>query len=280
MPSRPITVMILLLWLGATAWLVQRDILPALGIGDITYEQTLASRAVETPVEWTIYRGDVEVGTVFFVLKPKPDSSYLLESQARVALPIAGMDNTNFELKSAIHVNPLKRLESFDVQLSLLGARTDARIEGQVVGSRTLRIRGQLLIGDREVMAREVELAVNPNLMVLDLFGQIDQIPGLRPGKTWRTRFVNPLQAMIGGALSLNESTDFIQHTVVSKEPLEWNEESVACYKVEHRYRQVATHSWVRMSDGKVLVQEVQFGGTKFRLVAKPPVAQAVGEDL
>lgn len=280
MPSRPIAVMIVMFWTASTAWLVKRDILPALGVGDFTFEQALASRAVEAPVEWTIYRGDDEVGSLFYSLKPDSDSSYDIESRARIALPIAGMNNSEFELKSAIHVNPLKRLDRFDVQLSLLGARTEVKIDGKVVGRRTLEVRGSLFVGDEEIMTREVELAVDPSVMILDVFGRIDELPGLRPGKTWRTRFVNPLRAMIGGALAPTESLDYIQHTVVATEPLAWNGQPVVCYKVEHRYQQVATHSWVRRTDGKVLVQEVEFGGMPFRLVAKPPPAQTASPDF
>jgi hypothetical protein len=107
-------------------------------------------------------------------------------------------------------------------------------------------------------------------MMILDLFGQLDRLPDLRQGKTWRTQFVNPMSALLTGTLAPATSVDAIEHRVVLTEEISWNGRLWSCYKVEHRYQKASTHSWARVADGKVLVQEVLFGGTPFRLVAEP----------
>lgn len=276
MPSRPASLVIILLWLVSTVWLIQRDILPALGVGEITYERALAARAVEEPVEWIVYRQEEEVGNLLFSVKPSSDSSCQLQSRARIRFPIPGFKESQFELTSAIHVNPLKRLDRFQVLLSLPGDRTEIQVDGNANPRGDLGVTARLLVDDKEVMKRDVAMSVDPEMMVLDVFGQIDRLPDLRPGKTWRTRFVNPLRAIVGGVLTTPlDSMDFVQNTVVGTETIEWNGEKPLCYKLEHRYQQVATHSWARVKDGKVLVQEVHFAGVPFRLVARPAAPEA-----
>ena len=277
MPSRPVAVVILLCWAASTIWLVQRDVLPSLGVGEITFERALAARAVEEPVEWTIYRGDEEVGSLLFLVKPAADGSCRLHSRGRIRSSLPGFREGPFEVVSEIDVDPLKRLQRLRVRLSLPADRTEVEVLGDANPNGRFALTARLLRDERDAMTpRKVELDVDPRMMVLDVFGQIDRLPDLRPGKTWTTQFVNPMRALAGGLLTPGASMDVVQNTVVDSEPIDWRGESALCYKVEHRHGPATTHSWARVKDGKVLVQEAYFAGERYRLVAQPP-ADAAG---
>jgi hypothetical protein len=268
MPSRTTCALIFLLWLFSTGWLISRDLLPSLGLGQITYERALASRAVEEPVDWTIFRDEEEVGHLFFSVHPKPNSTFELESRAHLRVPLTNDRPMIIDINSIIYVNPLKELDHFGVVVSLSGSNTEIHVDGEPKED-TLALGLTLRVGGQEQFKRSMQVPFNRRAMLLDVFGQLDRLPDLRPGKVWQTQFVNPLSSLVGGDLLPVRTMDSIQNTVVGIEEIEWSKEKVACYKVEHRYQQALTSSWARVSDGKVLVQEVMFGGDRYRLVAE-----------
>jgi hypothetical protein len=268
MPSRTTTGLILLLWVVSTAWLASRDLLPSLGIGQITYERALSTRAVDEPVEWKIFRNEETVGNVLFSLHPKPNGTFELETRANLRVPIMGDEPSLIDIKSIIYVNPLKELDHFGINLGLSASKTEIHINGAPKDEK-LDLTLALRIDGKEQFSRSMQIPFDKRAMVLDLFGQLDRLPDLRPGKTWRTQFVNPLASLVGGDLLPLRSMDSIQNTVVGMEEIDWEKERVSCYKVEHRYQHAVTSSWARVSDGKVLVQEVLFGGESYRLVAE-----------
>lgn len=270
MPSRPVSILIILFWLFSTAWLVERDLLPALGVGEITYDRALSARAVEEPVTWEIYRDKESVGTLFFAVEPKPDGRFHLTSRARIRVQVPPLDDTEFNVESVIIVDPLKRLERLSVLLTLPQSKTQFAIHGDV-HDQDLDAKLTLFVNDVEQFERDAHFNVDRETMVLDIFGQIDRLPGLYAGKTWRTKFINPVTAMLSGTLVSTSELDFIRHSVVDVETIDWHGRQVPCFKVEHRYQKAAPNSWARQPDGKVLVQEVLFGTTPFRLVADAP---------
>lgn len=269
MPSRLWCGFIIVFWLASTAWLVQRDVLPSLGLGQLTYDRALSARAVEEPVEWHIYREDKEVGNLFFAVDPRPQGDFELRSRAKIEVEIPPLEATEFYIKSTIFVDPLKRLDRLEVSLSLPQSGTEVTIDGHT-NDDELSVAIALMIAGKERFKRDLTFAVDRSVMMLDMLGQIDRLPDLYPGRTWRTRFINPVTALLTGTVAPSTSLDYIQHEVVETETIEWDEREWPCYKVEHRYQKAATHSWARVSDGKVLVQEVLFGGIPFRLVAEP----------
>lgn len=274
MPGRWTCALIIVFWIFATVRLVQRDVIPALGVGALTYDRVLSSRAVEEPVEWDIFRDKKNVGHLFFVVHPESDGTFQLQSRANFSVEIPGLEDSDFYLSSVIDVDPLKRLRRFVVILSLSQSSTEVRVEGNVEG-KELKVQMKLVIAGTEQLQREATFGVDPNAMMLDLFGQIDRLPDLRDGKTWRTRFINPMTVFLTGNLNTADGLDYIQHTVVGTEIIEWNHDIVKCYKIEHRYQRAVTYSWAR-PDGKVLVQEVVFSGVPFRLVAEPSLAEQI----
>lgn len=271
MPSRLACGLIMLLWLISTAWLIQRDVLPSLGLGELTYDRVLSARAVEEPVEWQILREATEVGSLFFAVDPKPDGTFELQSKARVRVALPALQENEFNIDSIIYVDPLKRLDRMRIILSLPQSNTEVHVDGKAEGD-TLAVSLSLLLAGKEQFRRDTTFAVERSVMVLDIMGQIDRLPDLRPGKTWRTRFINPLTMLLTSTVSTSNSLDYIEHRVVGVENVAWNEHDEACYKVEHRYQKAVTYSWARVRDGKVLVQEVLFGGVPFRLVAIPGI--------
>ncbi|MBY0585552.1 hypothetical protein K2X85_00130 [bacterium] len=281
MPSRTTCGLIFLFWLVSTAWLVSRDVLPSLGLGEVTYERALSSRAVEEPVEWKIFRDNEEVGNVFFTIHPQPDSTFELESRAHLRVRIVGDQPTPIDVLSKIYIDPLKQLDHFGIIMDLSSSRTELHVNG-VPKDSALRLTFTLRTHDQEQFKRTVDLPFDRQAMVLDVFGQLDRFPDLREGKVWHTQFINPLASLVGGGDLLPvRSVDRIQHRVVATEEIVWEKERVRCFKIEHRYQQAVTSSWARVSDGKVLVQEVLFGGESYRLVAersihdgRPPAAE------
>ena len=274
MPGRWTCALIIVFWIFATVRLIERDVIPALGVGALTYDRVLSARAVEEPVEWDIFREKKNIGHLFFVVHPESDGTFQLQSRANFSVEVPGLDETDFYLSSVIDIDPLKRLRRFVVILSLAQSSTEVRIEGNTVDGK-LAVEMKLFLGGKEQFRRDTSFAVEPNAMMLDLFGQIDRLPDLREGKTWRTRFINPMTVFLTGSVNTTDGLDYIQNTVIGTELIEWNDDVVKCFKIEHRYQRAVTYSWAR-PDGKVLIQEVVFSGVPFRLVAEPPLAEQI----
>lgn len=271
MPRVELRILIVAFWLIMTGGLVQRDLLPLFGIGELTYQRVLADRAVEEPVHWVLRLGEKKIGRVTTNVRPEENGSFVLLTRARLRGNLFQADadgaKTLIEVKSEFFVSGLGRLQRFALSAGFEGTTLRARVEGQVSGN-------ELVIRSLNVplLAGETRVAFDPESLLLDTLGPLDRLPDLRLNQTWITRTVNPVAVVLPTGPLFGQGPPFqvVRHRVVNTATVDWNEQSWRCYVVEHAYDNLTAHSWVRRSDGKVLRQEVPVGGLKLVIELDP----------
>lgn len=283
MPARWLTIAIPIFWLVMTGWLVQRDILPRMGFGDVTYQTVLVNRAVADPANWTLKIDGKSVGSLLTLVEPQENGSYHIIARGNLnsllSLTQGESDETavaeersalpDLQMRSRIFVSSLGRLEGFTVALGLGGIAKELQVEGNVTGAEL-----HLQASGLPVLEGETRLPIDPEAIVLDQFGPMNRLPGLSVGKTWTTRTVNPLAAFLAQSTWLGGSgnaLEVIHHTVEGVETTEWNGETWPCFVVHHEHKAATGKSWVRTSDGLVLRQEAPFGGSTIVFEQMPP---------
>lgn len=260
-------VAIVLFWLGMTAAVVRRDLLPRLGYGDLNYAAVLRGRAVDEQAYWTAFRDGQRVGQVITSVRPDSQGAYILSTQATVSTSLfttaPGAGSDSLQARSDFHVSPLGKLQRFSVYLSLVPSSVQIDVKGAVEG-RTL----ELSLKSPPIIDKNWTMTIDPEALVLDPFGPLDRLPGLRLGKSWTTRAVNPLSSgLLPGFLGSGSAIDVIEHRVVDVATLSWNEQDCLCYLVEHQHGKTVARTWARTSDFRVLKQEIPFGGVVLQFV-------------
>lgn len=288
MPGRWGQVGIVGFWLVMMGWLVWRDVLPRLGMGELRYRAVLADRAVAEPTNWRLLYGERRVGNLFSMVEPKPDGGYVLSTRGHLSgaelrpeddSPLSellraakvGADRMpDFEVRSQFKVTALGRLAEFSVAAGVRGLGIDLVVEGTVEGN-------ELVLESKGLsfLAGQTRLPFDSEAVVLDQFGPMDRIAGLSVGKVWTTRAVNPLAALLAprGWLGARGTTlDTMRHEVIGEETIVWNRTEWRCYVVEHEHpgSPVRAQSWVRIGDGKVLREEIPLGGDTISLEPEP----------
>lgn len=272
MPRFWFRVAIVVFWLGMTGALVRRDVLPRLGFGELSYPLVLANRAVEEPVHWNIFVNDKRVGSITTVIRPADDGSYDFNTRASVAGTLLGEDQHgsggNLIAQSEFHVSPLGRLRKFNLSVYLDGTTFGVDVRGAVDGN-SLHLVSK---GLAKLLDREVTVAIDPEILILDELGPLDRLPGLRPGKTWTTRIANPLSIFTSPSSIFSGPTlETVTHRVVGTDVLAWEGRPWPCYLVEQRRGDLVARTWATIESGKVLRQELPFGGYTLAIVLDSP---------
>jgi hypothetical protein len=259
-PSRWAQVVIVVFWLLMTGWLVRRDVLPLLGLGEMNFRQVVGDRAVEEPVQWNLYVNQRRIGAVTTNIAPRQDGGYTLSSRADIAADI--FDGRMHEelrpirVTTEMRINGMGRLERIDVSVRLDGFTNSLSISG-VVRQDQLLLRTHGLASDQEWT-----IPIDPESITLDIFNGLDYLPNLRTGKAWATRVVNPLRGLFpGGLFSADSPFEVVRNEVVGVEPIRLGERWQTCYVVEHRQPGAVGRTWVRTRDGRVLRQEIPLMG-------------------
>lgn len=274
MPNRSISALIVLFWLGTSAAILRRDVLPRLGYGEMTYRIMLADRAVEEPVHWNILLNEQRLGVVSTDVRPESDGSFALVAKGNVLLSPSG----NIEaalgrvvFRSEFRVSAVGRLQTFQVTLHVEETALRIQVLGQVHGNEL-----EITSSGMPMIANKIRLAIDPQALVLDQLGPVDRIPGLRPGKAWTTRVINPLSAVLSptNILGHGPSLDVVSHRVVGVDMITWNGRPRQCYLIEHRHGNQVARSWARVENGKILREEVPLAGVLVAIELDPAISK------
>lgn len=270
MPSRWAQLVIVLFWLTMTGWLLKRDVLPRLGFGELNYRGLLTDRAVEEPTHWVIELDEERVGAVLTIVRPVGDGSYLLISRSNISGKVVpwsqAFADSQLSVDSDFNISPLGKLEKFKMEVAVDGTELKFHVDGIVDGN-FLRVHTTAPGG----FDKEIQIPIDPELVMVDLFSPLDRIPDLRVGKTWTTRMIDPVKTLSSSLLGGGEpSITVVRHTVVGNRELEWGGQPWVCYLIESQHDNVASKTWVRVRDSKTLRQEVSDFGRKVAFELDP----------
>ncbi|MGL5096769.1 MAG: hypothetical protein ACRDD1_14335, partial [Planctomycetia bacterium] len=162
-------------WLFMTGLLVQRDVLPRLGIGEVDYRRVLAERAVEEPARWSISVDGKPSGSVTSFLRARQSGGYISTTRATFAsgllLPNSPYGKSTIILQFEIRVGPTGRLKRFRAEFAVEGSSLTAAAIGNVdEDGRNLKVTVEGVPG-----FTEFEVPFDPDAVFVDSFGSLDR---------------------------------------------------------------------------------------------------------
>jgi hypothetical protein len=261
MPSRFVSLAILVYWCVAAFCLLTWEVLPELSLGYPPDLRAIAAAGDSgKAVTWSIQiiddpkAPDVRrsIGAAVTASKRLPDGWFELSSRVNFDAGALAKGTTfgtrasvRLELVSVYRVDPSGNLRSFDLKVAPLNS------------SETLfKVNGRLKDGVMEVVSKgplpvlnqKLSFPYEPRSVVHDALGPLDRLPGLHLGQRWDTRVVNPFTGQV----------ELVRVEVRRRDLIHWNGEPVSAFEVVHHSGPITASTWVR-PDGVIIRQEVPF---------------------
>jgi len=278
MPSRFVSLAILIYWSIAAFCLLTWDILPELSLGyapdlrSITY----AGDSNE-PVRWSIQviddpkTPDIRrtIGSAVTGSSRRPHGWFELTSQVEFeaggllkGTPFGTRGNIRLEIDSVYRVDPSGNLQSFDMQVkSQDSVGTLVKVNGQLKGT-NMEIVSHGLV---PLLNKTWSFAYEPRSVVHDMLGPLDRLPGLHVGQRWETNVISPFTGQI----------DKVRVEVKRRGVINWDGNPENTFEVEHQMSPISMRTWVR-TDGVILRQEVPFPFVRLMLERQPDRSGAI----
>ncbi|MBV8487023.1 MAG: hypothetical protein JO161_01975, partial [Planctomycetaceae bacterium] len=255
MPSRLMSLVILVYWCVAAFLLLTWEILPELSLGYPPDLRAIASAGeAGKPVRFSIQVIDNPklpdirraVGEAIVASRRQPDGWYELSS--RLSFDAGGLlegkalgvkSGVRLEMASIYRVDTLGNLHSFDLKVTSRDAPEMLFI-----------VNGRLHGGVMEVVSKSPLPVLNqkfsfpyePRSVVQDALGPVDRLPGLHIGQRWDSRIISPFSGEV----------EKVRVEVRRRDLIHWNGEPVSALEVVQHAGPITTSTWVR-SDGLIL---------------------------
>jgi hypothetical protein len=272
MPSRFVSLVILVYWLIAAFCLFAWDVIPELGSG---YPPDLRAIALagdsSRSVRWNIQVIDDPrfpdvrrvVGEALTGSSRRPDGWFELTS--KVAIDAGGLlggtvltrSSIRLDIASRYLIQPSGNLHSFTLDVrSAESPETLIQVKGQLKGKH-MEIVSQ---GPVEMLNKRMEIDYAPRGVVQDVLGPLDRLPGLRLGQRWESQMVNPFTGQVSP----------VRVEVARRGMINWNGNPVTTFEVVQNMAPLVTmRTWVGL-DGVILRQEVPFPFVRLVLERRP----------
>jgi hypothetical protein len=273
MPSRFVSLAILIYWSIAAFWLLTRDVLPELSLG---YAPDLRSIALagdsNEPARWRIQviddpkTPDIRrtIGAAITGSSRRSDGWFELTSHVEFeaggllkGTPFGTSASFQLEIESLYRVDPSGNLQSFDMQ-----------VKSQDSPGALVTVKGQLKGARMEIVSRGPVALLNKTIsfpyearsVVHDVLGPLDRLPGLHVGQRWETRVINPFSGRV----------DQVRVEVKRRGVIKWEGSPVNTFEVEQQMAPLSLRTWVKIDDGVILRQEVPFPFVRLMLERQP----------
>ncbi len=268
MPSRMVSLAILVLWAAGAMGLFTREILPDFFRGSPPDMRSVAHAEEDAaPVRWDILVNDdsSDGGNLRSVGQARTEtrrqagggssliSDVVLDSAGLLrGTPVAGHRGERLAIAGVCEIDPSGNLRTFRTSVRVGDDPEDLiALEGTVRG-RSLQVRAR---GPIPALNWTRSFAYEPLGLVQNAIGPIDRLPGLQVGQTWQTRIVSPLTGRV----------QEVNVRVERKGAILWGRDLVPALVVLHQMTPFTARTWVR-PDGLVLRQEVPFPFAKLIL--------------
>jgi hypothetical protein len=272
MPSRIISLVILIYWSIAAFCLLTWDVIPEMSLGyppDLR-AITFASDS-NKPVRWSIQVVDDPrspearrtVGEAVTASTRQADGWCDMTSRVEFdtadllrGTPFATRSSVRLLIVSRYHVDPSGNLQKFQL-----------RVTSREFGDELIEVKGQLKgnhmeivsHGPMEILNTNRKFDYQPRSVVQDLLGPLDRLPGLHVGQRWESRIIN----------TFTGKADSVRAQVMRRTMIDWDGNPVPVFEVEHKMSPLSMKTWVRI-DGVILRQEVPFPFVRLMLERRP----------
>ncbi|MEZ6140495.1 MAG: hypothetical protein R3B84_07985 [Zavarzinella sp.] len=285
MPTKPISIVIILAWLTTMGWLVKREYYYYWNASPIPpVVADLADEVAPERHSWTIYRNGDKAGMCTTVVSPLGDGLYQLESTIRdLKLPVALVTVQIPYLRTQKNVNRLGELQTADVEgrfvMMALGLQLEMKIHlyGTVVGDE-FRSEADFdtAFGKSHIQLAPTEMRTKTAFSPLQ---PMHKYPGIRSGQSWKVsnfdvidfaltsafqQFAQDMLKKAGtGKLPINLANnqkapeELLAVVLSDRENVQLRNKTVSCQIIEFRGKSVLAKSFVDPATGKVLKQEV-----------------------
>jgi hypothetical protein len=284
MPPRLITGAILVFWLGMTAWLIQREVVPQmLADASPSYQPDLTDEIGAPLIGWRLFRGDKPIGSA---------TSRVVRAMEEIDGKERELDDRSYEFRTVFNLDaadlPIRKLEAsqrfsedrkpigFGAKIYLPDFMNEPfGIKGVVEEG---KVQPRLFVGKvefKEFKLGKIDAAnLGSGFHPLTLIGRLKD---LRNGQTWKVTSMDWSEALpkeaevFGGFLKKAMATpDLIAQ--VTTDTIEWprmSNREVECLRIDlgEATKEVAHRVWVRRRDGSVLQYELSMLDTKMNVV-------------
>jgi hypothetical protein len=293
MPPRFVIVLVVLFWLGTSAWFIQREVWPSLRGGDPPpFVIDLVDEAQHQQILWEVFQDDKRVGKALtHIAYDEADDSFRLEGQFVLSELFAGM--VRIEVKSMYRVTREGDLREIHAHADLSLPRSSYAIAGEFGGpvqDDTFRPEATIILPGETQKIEFDPVHLTSHGSVLNPLQPVNRLTGLRPGRTWQIPQFNPLQVLAAARIEGKNTKDPIMVTLLAvmtflrdsrtanqfrrlnatvledTQTLSWDDHEETCLVIEYRDEDRDAHTWVRQKDGTVLQQEVNLGGDRLML--------------
>jgi hypothetical protein len=260
MPSRLMSLLILVYWSIAAFCLLKWDVLPELSLG---YPPDLRGIAFasesDRPVRWSIQvlegvgtDNRRTVGEAVTSSKRQSDGWYEMSSRVDFdagnllrGTILAMRESVPMQVRSRYHVDPAGNLQNFDL-----------RVASKDFGEELVHVSGKLHEGKMEIVSqgplpilnKTLSIKYEPRSVVSDILGPLDRLPGLHLGQRWEAQVVNPFSGQV----------EQVRVEVTRRTVIHWAGNPETTFEVEQKVSGLRMRTWVR-PDGVILRQEVPF---------------------
>ncbi len=273
MPSRFLSLAILVYWSVAAFCLLTWDVIPELSLG---YPPDLRAIAVagdmSRPVRWNVQVVDDArfpdvrrtVGEAVTVSSRRDGGGFELKSQVSLdaggllkATPFLNRSNLRLAIDSVYLVDKSGNLVSFEIDVkSHESPETLVQVKGKVKAKK-LEV---VTHGPIEMLNKKpFEIDYVPRGVVQDFLGPLDRLPGLKVGQRWDSQMINPFTGQISS----------VRVEVARRGLINWNGDSVPGFEVVQHMSPLTMRTWVDR-DGVILRQEVPMPFVRLVLERRP----------
>jgi hypothetical protein len=264
MPSRPVTIFVVVLWLFMMGLVVYRDLWPQWRPGEppafaIDIVDETQTKKLELP--WKVQLNDKPAYSALTWVEYQPgDDTFFLHARLTRLADLPPLLNAR-TIESAYHITRKGNLLGLQAKIGweVLGGQanftqelTGAVRDGRFLAARTTtHERGE----SRDDLP---PLDVSWRGYVLLPLHPVNRLAGVRPGLKWRVPLLNPLTASTAAMihwLDAEVSTEIVplQRVTRLRETVE-----EPCRVIDYKGEDVKGRTWVRDADGTVLRQELR----------------------
>jgi hypothetical protein len=273
MPSRPVTLLIVLFWVAATGWLVYQEIVPRFTAGEPPpYTIDLTDEVGANTVQWIVLQKGAKVGVGSTHIKRQADGTFLFNAEFKIErFKLLAFELPKLKVEADYRVTEEGKLLETKAKLKCEpGIPFEIAFHGQV-RDRQMHPKLKVLLGDQDVNPfpplEPFEVSETGN--VLNPMHLVHKISGLSVGRTWKVPLMDPLKAAPEAVRDLVPGKQGVLDFVVAlvrDEPLEWLGKEVPCFKIEYSKPGEAplAATWVRRRDAIVLQQWASFEGVEY----------------
>ena len=276
------SIAILVLWLTAMSWLVAAKIAPRYFRGDPP-QATLPTSQEEPPVGWRIRYDDQWIGSSVSWVEPTLNGrsihsrlqfdEFPLQQVLPPWLRAIGVgkgltSSISFHFSSRVDVDADGRLERFQSEIHLDGARDVIQVAAVAVGDRI-----EFAV-NADAVRYESSVEAPRSLSLNDELSPRARLPDLYVGRSWVQPVYSPLHAPA-------QPIEMLHARVERDDVLIWNGRAVPTHLVEYRREGSAALFWKRKPEsrlwvdreGKVLQHEASLFGAELTFIRTAPEA-------